>query len=104
MKLFTYIERINLMHKLITQRRTGTPEELARRLSISVSRLYTILDELKLMGAPIVYSRQRLTYYYSEPFDINISVEFRALGGGQVRNISGGQRLFSDSLFTAFFV
>lgn len=104
MKLFTYIERINMMHKLIKQRRTGTPEELARRLGISVSRLYNILDELKLMDAPIVYSRQQLTYYYSEPFDITISVEFRTLDGAQIRNIGGGQRLFSNSLFTTFFV
>ncbi|WP_198659581.1 hypothetical protein, partial [Nubsella zeaxanthinifaciens] len=48
MKLFEYIERINLLHKLINERRTGTPARLAKRLNISTSRLYVILDELKL--------------------------------------------------------
>ena len=47
MKIFEYIDRINLLHKLIKERRTGTPENLAKRLLISPSRLYVILDELK---------------------------------------------------------
>lgn len=54
MKLLEYIDRIKIIHKLIKESRTRTPENLAQRLS----RLYVVSDELKLMGAPIEYSLQ----------------------------------------------
>lgn len=79
MKIFMYIDRLNLLHKLIMQKRTGTPEELATRLRISSSRLYCILDEMKGYDAPIAYSRQLRTYYYTDPFELSISVEIRVL-------------------------
>lgn len=78
MKVFMYIDRLNLLHKLIVQRRTGTPNELARRMNISVSRLARIIEFLQNEGAPIKYSRNQTTYYYEYPFEISISVEFNA--------------------------
>lgn len=54
MKFLRYIERINLLDKLMKERRTGTPAELAKRLGVSVARLYVIIDQLKDEGAPIV--------------------------------------------------
>jgi len=104
MTVFKYIDRINLMDKLIRQRRTGAPAELAKRLGISVSRLYVILDELKDRGAPIGYSRQSLTYYYEYEFSISISVRMETLDDSKLRLVSAGQRLFSNILFTTFFV
>lgn len=44
MKLLEYIDRIQIIHKLIKESRTGTPENLAQRLSISTSRLYVVLN------------------------------------------------------------
>ncbi len=104
MKLFTYIDRINLLHKLIRQGRTGTPEELARRLGISVSRLARILEYLRDEGAPIEYDRRIMTYYYSYPFEMSISVSFQTLDGVNMTSISGGARLFSSYLSDAFFM
>lgn len=104
MTVFKYIDRINLLDKLIRQRRTGAPAELAKRLGVSVSRLYVVLDELKGRGAPIGYSRQSLTYYYEYEFSISISVRMETLDDSKLRHISAGQRLFSDILFTTFFV
>lgn len=104
MKLFTYIDRINLMHKLIKQRRTGTPEELARRLGLSVSRLARVVEYLRDQGAPIEYDRRLMTYYYCYPFEISISVSFQALDDYEMKRISGGSKLFSTFLSNAFFV
>lgn len=94
MTVFKYIERINLLDKLIRQRRTGAPAELAKRLGISASRLYVILDELKDRGAPIGYSRQLSTYYYEREFSISITVSVETLDDSKLRHISAGQRLF----------
>ncbi|MFC3562147.1 hypothetical protein [Pedobacter jamesrossensis] len=90
MKLFEYINRINILHKLIKEGRTGTPEKLALRLSISTSRLYVVIDELKMMGAPIEYSRQLQTYFYLQPFDINIKADFILLNQQEEYNINAG--------------
>lgn len=96
MKIFMYIDRLNLLHKLIMQKRTGTPEELATRLRISSSRLYCILDEMKCYDAPIAYSRQLRTYYYTSPFELSISVEINALDYNEIREIGGGMRFFGN--------
>lgn len=90
MKIFMYIDRLNLLHKLIKQKRTGTPEELAMRINLSTSRLYCILDELKALDAPISYSRHLHTYYYKYPFEFSISVEFKTLNSEEMRKVGGG--------------
>lgn len=79
MKLFDQIERIKILHKLIEQRRTGKPEDMAKRLNISASRLYCILEDLKIMGAPIEYSREAKTYYYTNAYKIEINFKFENL-------------------------
>ncbi|MCL7989226.1 hypothetical protein M8998_14850 [Sphingobacterium sp. lm-10] len=104
MQLFKYIERINLIDKLIRQRRTGTPAVLARRLGISVSRLYAILDQLKCRGAPIRYCRDTSTYFYEEEFAISITITLEQLKEPVVRKISGGYALFTNFFATTFFV
>ncbi len=90
MKVLQYIERIEMIHKLVEQECTGTPEEFARRLGISRTRLYEIMDDLKLEGAPIAYSRSTRTFYYEEPFHIEISFELRPLGHEETGSIGGG--------------
>ncbi|WP_293309193.1 HTH domain-containing protein [Pedobacter sp. UBA5917] len=90
MKLLEYIDRIKIIHKLIRESRTGTPENLAQRLSISTSRLYVVLDELKLMGAPIEYSRQLQTYYYTQAFEVNIRADFTVLKPQELMAVNAG--------------
>ncbi|MEJ7694629.1 HTH domain-containing protein [Daejeonella sp.] len=79
MKLLEQIERINRLHELIKYRRTGTPGELAKRLKLSTSMVYKVMEELRLKDAPIEYSKQLGTYYYSQPYLMNINLEFRLL-------------------------
>ena len=90
MKLLSKIERINLLHQLILNENTHAPSVLAKRLNISVSRLYAIIDELKAMGAPILYCRNKGTYYYSYPYQISITVFFKALNTFDQQTINGG--------------
>jgi hypothetical protein len=41
--------------------------------------IYKLIDELKLRDAPIVYSRQLGTYYYSSSFQMKISIDFKSI-------------------------
>jgi len=79
MKLLEQIERINRLHELIKHRRTGTPSQLAQRLNLSTSMVYKLIDELKLREAPITYSRQLGTYYYSRSYQMKISIDFKSI-------------------------
>ena len=57
-------ERIQRIHELIKRRATGSPLELASRLGISKRQLHNLLDLMKQMGAPIVYSTALCSYHY----------------------------------------
>lgn len=65
MKLTGQIERINMLHRLIELENTGTPQELAKKLNISLRQLYRIVEWLRTVGAPVCYNRKSKTYYYS---------------------------------------
>ena len=67
------VERIYQIHKLISQERTGTPDEFAKRVDISRRQLYYQLEELRGRGATIKYDRVRRTFYYFGSFNITIN-------------------------------
>ncbi len=90
MKLLEQIERINRLHELIKHKRTGTPEQLAKRLNLSTSMIYKLMEELKFKEVPIEYSRQLRTYYYSSQYLMRIQMDFRLLDEDELRKYEGG--------------
>jgi len=48
----------------IREQQTGTPNQLAGKLKMSVRLLYYYLDMMKLLGAPIDYSQGSKTFIY----------------------------------------
>lgn len=72
MTFFDHIDRIKRLHLLIRHKSTGSPSELADRMDVSRSTLFRHLDDLRSMGAPIAYEKDRQTYYYEEPFDLKL--------------------------------
>lgn len=94
MKLLEQIERINRLHELIKYRRTGTPEQLARRLNLSTSMVFKLMEELRLREAPIEYSRQLGSYYYTTQYLMKIQIDFRPLGEDEKIRFEGGKTCF----------
>ncbi|MDL2214999.1 HTH domain-containing protein [Dysgonomonas sp. OttesenSCG-928-M03] len=72
-----YIDRMNYLCKLIENESTGTPEELAEKLSVSKRQMFNLINNLKDMGAEIKYNRVRATYYFINDFEMVINVEIR---------------------------
>jgi hypothetical protein len=97
MKLFEYLERISKVHKLVSVQKTGTPEEFASQLGVSRTSLYELLDELRLRGAPIAYSKSARTFFYQQPYDISISCRMRPLTLSEEVESTGGAN-FSDGI------
>jgi predicted DNA-binding transcriptional regulator YafY len=99
MKVFEYLDRISMMHKLVLRQKTGTPEEFARQLGVSRTSLYELLDELRSRGAPISYSKSARTFFYRTPYDIAISCTLRPLTYNEEKNSIGGRIISSKILF-----
>ena len=100
MKVFEYLDRISMVHKLVSRQRTGTPEEFARQLGVSRSSLYELIDELRSRGAPILYSKSGKTFFYRQPYDIAVTCYLRPLSYDEKKENSGGTNLFSKILFS----
>lgn len=66
-----FLNQLNILKRLdqlIRLKSTGTPEALAKRMSVSRASIYRHLDTLKGLGAPIEYCKTSSTFFYSEDF------------------------------------
>ena len=90
MKLIEQLERLKYIHQLIEKQETGTAEEFAKKLHISKRQLHNILENLKLMAAPIEYDAKQKTYFYSKQCEINFSFDIKVLNDDGMRKINGG--------------
>lgn len=85
------IERLQLLHELISQNKTGTPEQLANRLGVSRSYLYVMIDELGLLNLHISYSRKNKSFYYEKAVDVEFVLKIHTLSEVDLNNINGGK-------------
>ena len=93
MALYNYINRIERMDTLIRRKSTGTPKELAEKLSISERWLYIFLDELRSeLDCPIRYDRRKSSYVYEVPGRITIGFKSE-LRNDEIKKVSGGKKI-----------
>ena len=67
------LHRLIRLNHLIEHKSTGCPSDCAHKIGISERSLYDYLKILKEMGAPVKFSRDRRTYYYTEGGSFHIS-------------------------------
>lgn len=65
MEILAYFEQIRYLNELIRQQRTGTPEQLAKKMQVSVATVYRRIRVLKEAGAPIKYCKRLQRYMYT---------------------------------------
>lgn len=65
-----HLLQIRRLHALIRTKATGTAESLARKLNVSRATVFRRIEDLRALEAEIDYDRDRMTYYYIEPFDL----------------------------------
>ncbi|MDR0437030.1 MAG: helix-turn-helix domain-containing protein [Bacteroidales bacterium] len=100
MTRFEFIDKLISFDNLLRRQRTGKPKELARRLSISRTTLYEIIDELKARGIRIKYCRFRETYSYDDDTSLEIRFGVKVVTDPEeMKNISGGTKFFRQSEF-----
>ncbi|MBK8192542.1 MAG: HTH domain-containing protein [Lewinellaceae bacterium] len=87
MKIISNLFFLQRIDHLIRTRATGSPEQLASRLSVSERNVYRLIKELKCQGFPIAYDKQANTYFYSEPVKLDFSI---IIGPEKLLAIRGG--------------
>lgn len=99
MSILKYIERIKYMHFLIERKATGRPRKFAEKLGISRSTLMEYIKDMKEIDAPIAYDKNRETYYYKEPCELNLGFQLTALSEDEELVIKGGEMLKKNATF-----
>lgn len=97
MKNIKHLERLQQLHQRIEQANTGTPKELANFMNISERLLYSLIEELKDISAPVYYSRSLKTYHYTDDFKLQISISVTALSNNEVIQLFGGSYFLKKS-------
>ena len=94
-------ERLERLAHLIQRKATGSPEELARRLGVSVRTTANLIEQLRMWGAEIAFCRERGSYYFVKPVNLRFSVIEPLEREGDVK---GGRNFFAGSLVNAEFL
>lgn len=84
------IERIEYIDYLIRNRNTGSADEFSEKLGISRRHTYRLIEYLKDLGAPIIFSKVDNSFIYERPCIIDIKFEVRELTEDECVDLQGG--------------
>lgn len=100
MSFLKYQKRLERIDSLIRRKATGSPEKFSERLGLCRSALMEYLREMKEIGAPIAYCKQRESYYYEEEKYLFIGFTKNHLSKEQEREITGGINYYGRNFFS----
>ena len=90
MNFIKQIERIKKTHLLIRTEKTGSPAVFAKKLQLSRSQLYNVLELMKSFDASIKYCKKKESYYYFKPFDLELKYSLKIIIDDETKEIFGG--------------
>ncbi|MBN1414508.1 MAG: hypothetical protein JW973_05365 [Bacteroidales bacterium] len=96
MKFLYYFDRIRAIDHFIQKRSTGTPKELAKRVSISERALYETLSLMKDYGADINYNSFLRSYCYENEGEFEVKFGFKIVENSE--KTGGGKTFFFMNL------
>jgi transcriptional antiterminator len=91
MNFIKQIEKFQILSKLIHERNTGTPDELANRLGISRRQLYIYFEDLGSLGLEVCYSRRMNSFYFDNSKRLKIEFYLEVLEPEEKRKTFGGK-------------
>lgn len=99
MGIFNKLHKIDKLHKAIKREYQGNSQEYAKHISVSRSALFCYIDELKEMGAQIIYCQSSRCYKYLNNFEFEYKLKFDVISSDEMKKIQGGSKKFSPVLF-----
>lgn len=67
--------KLLLLDNYLRKERTGNSVDLARKVGVSRSSLFILFNELRVLGALVIYDIKSKTYRYSNDFKISVKIE-----------------------------
>jgi len=74
MKVFEFVEVVARFHNYVMRENTGNAEAFSKKLGISRSCLYNLIEEIRSYGIDVEYSREKQTYKYVCPDSVEIKI------------------------------
>lgn len=90
MNFINQIERIKRVHLLIRLEKTGNPTKFAKKMNLSRSHLYNLIEYMKEMDATIKYCKKKESFYYENSFDLVFQYSLKTITEGETKEIFGG--------------
>lgn len=82
-----FLEKLSVIERvdqLIKMKATGSARDLAKRLNLSKSTVYELLDVMRAMGAEITYCTSHQSYYYEKEVVLSLGfIEKARFNGGK---------------------
>jgi biotin operon repressor len=101
MNIIDIKEELKRVDRLIRLKATGNPKELAEKLQISERHVYRIINQLKEIGCPVYFDKDRGSYCYSERGKLIFKFSSNELDNNTKNKIKGGiMQNSSNILFT----
>jgi transcriptional antiterminator len=97
MNFVKQIERLILLNRLISQQNTGSPEDIAQRLNVSVRQVYNLLEMIRDLGIEVCYCKKSKTYYYENSDKLHIDFSLKIISDNEREQIFGGYDKFSTN-------
>ncbi len=88
-----YLQKIKFerLDQLIRLKATGTPKELARKFETTERTIFRMINELKEIGCPVYYNRERESYCYKFEGKLIIKFEQYVIDKESLGIIKGGR-------------
>jgi hypothetical protein len=94
--------RVQRLAYLVQRKATGTPQQLADKLGVSLRTVDNLLNYLReISKVDILYCRERCSYYFAEPVKINPDIVQPLDSMDEIR---GGRKFLSEYLLDAEFL
>lgn len=82
--------KLERLYKLIKRQFVGNTDEYAAKLDISRSTLFNYIEELKIAGAEIEYSRTLRRFVFLNDFVFEIKIKSKTLSNEEMKVLCGG--------------
>jgi hypothetical protein len=99
MSVLRYLQKMQLLDRMIRRKATGNQKEFARKAGMSRGLLNIYLNEMKELGFPISYCRRRSSYYYEEEGRMVESLFEKAISKEEMNRYTGGENMVQPYLY-----
>lgn len=92
MNIIDIKEELERVDRLIRLKATGSPKDLADKLCISERHVYRIINQLKDIGCPVYFNKERGSYCYSDEGKLIFKFEQETIGNEYLKSLKGGKK------------